>query len=1254
MSKRGPLLQFVRGILTDGRTRIAGDEELLQRFLDEHDQTAFEEILRRHGPMVLDVCQSVLRDEATAEDAFQATFLVLAHRAGSIRRMASLSSWLHGVAYRTALKARLESGRRREREGDLPTPQAADQDPVTWAEARRILHEELAALSERHREPLVICYLLGKSQDDAAAILGFSKGTLKRRLERGRALLRERLVRRGLGPTALLLATAWPFAAATASVPTPWVLATATAATKVAGGAMKEAASATVAALTQDVLKIMVPRKIKGLAALILIATAGLSTLTVTILAARMPQPAKAEQLQIQSEQNKGEAPPEIKPDVEKKPVVEQEHPLTRFNPAPTPIVGAKSEVLAIAASADGKRIATIIGNSPNTAPVSVSVIETDSKKQLLSVNASRPFQSIGISPDGKLIAVSGQLGDLKLLEVDSGETIFSKKLDGGAQLAFAPDGQSLATATVGKTVQIWDIPTGEERTKLRGASAPLRCVGFSADGRKLAAGAEQKGSAKNGTVIFVWDMATQRLTQQLESNSPANILSIALSPDGSLLASASSDRQIRIWDVVEAKVKNEWVPPQKLLAALAFSPDRVLAGAMSDGSIRLWHAASGEELAVLKGHIGPCHCLAFLDGGKKLVSGGGARSVKLWDATSKKEIETLQQDERQAGMPVPIALAVASDGSLVALATEDKHVILRDGRTGEVKATLKGHDDAVTCVAFSPDDKTLATGSVDKIIKLWDVATARERATLQGHSNWVYALAFSHDGKTLASGSNDKTVRLWDAGTGKEMGMIEAHRGAVRAVAFSHDDKIIATGGSDRFVKIWDLSTRELKFAIKGHEGPVRALALSGDGKALASGSEDGFVKFWNPATGKELAGAKKEHNEDVTVIAFTSDRLLLSGASDGTIRQWDAATGQMIGALPGHSGGVSGIAVAAGGREFISTGVDRVVKRFRRESFGPIRLFVGHTGVVQSATFSPDGKRIVSCGSWPQGDRTIRIWNASQGTEILNIEHPGQAAAAQFSPDGKFIASASDDSRAYLWNAATGKQVRAFVGHAAGLEHVAFNADGSRLLTCGGYDQSVRVWDTASGQELRKFTGHTDSARRALFHPDGKHVLSAGRDGLVRMWELDTSRELKQFKAPGRWADYLAVSKDGKFVATGGPNLSVYSVDSGKVVSECAGDRFSVTNIVFSDDGKRILSGSYDGVARLWDCATGKELLRLRDHREFLWSTVFSPDGKWILTGGGGRGAGEGVWIKGSDHALRLWRTPDEKAIAEFSPEN
>jgi RNA polymerase sigma factor (sigma-70 family) len=265
-----PILHLLRGAVADRRVRELPDHELLHRFHARQDEAAFHALLHRHGPMVLDVCRAVLGRAADAEDAFQATFLVLTRKAGSLRKAASLGSWLHGVAYRTALKARAQSATRQVYEARAPVRQASEPDDLSWREVQRVLHEELNRLSERYRLPLVLCYLQGKTQEQAADELGLAKSTLRERVERGRDLLRARLVRRGLGPSAVLAVAAWPAAKASAAVPLSLVTSTLEAASLFAAGPLADAGALSTNAVTlmEGVLKTMLPSKIKTAAAL--------------------------------------------------------------------------------------------------------------------------------------------------------------------------------------------------------------------------------------------------------------------------------------------------------------------------------------------------------------------------------------------------------------------------------------------------------------------------------------------------------------------------------------------------------------------------------------------------------------------------------------------------------------------------------------------------------------------------------------------------------------------------------------------------------------------------------------------------------------------------------------------------------------------------------------------------------------------------------------------------------------------------
>jgi RNA polymerase sigma factor (sigma-70 family) len=245
----GETLHYLRRIAgTADDSRL--DAELLERFVAAHDEAAFALLTERYGPLVLGVCRRVLRNHHDAEDAFQATFLVLARKAGQIRRRDALAAWLYKVAFQLSVKLRTSSERRRQAEGEmsLPREQTSD-DRITWAELRLVLDEELRRLPEKYRAPLLLCCLAGRTRDEAASQLGWTLATLKMRLERGRQMLRTRLARRGLPVSATLLAML--LAQNAAANPVPAVLATTT-----FKAAVLFAAGTTSAALPAEVVRL--------------------------------------------------------------------------------------------------------------------------------------------------------------------------------------------------------------------------------------------------------------------------------------------------------------------------------------------------------------------------------------------------------------------------------------------------------------------------------------------------------------------------------------------------------------------------------------------------------------------------------------------------------------------------------------------------------------------------------------------------------------------------------------------------------------------------------------------------------------------------------------------------------------------------------------------------------------------------------------------------------------------------------------
>ncbi|NEO32503.1 MAG: TIR domain-containing protein [Symploca sp. SIO3C6] len=567
-------------------------------------------------------------------------------------------------------------------------------------------------------------------------------------------------------------------------------------------------------------------------------------------------------------------------------------------------------------------------------------------------------------------------------------------------------------------------------------------------------------------------------------------VLSVVFSPDGKIIASASRDKTVKLWNR-QGKLLQIFKGHQDGVNSVAFSPDgKTVASASDNNTIKLWNR-QGKLLQTLEGHTKLVFSVAFSPDGKTIASASDDNTVKLWNLQGEL-LQTLQG--HQDGVN---SVAFSPDGKIIASASRDKTVKLWNLQ-GELLQTLQGDQSWVNSVAFSPDGKTIASASDDQTVKLWSLQ-GKLLQILQGHQDGVNSVAFSPDGKIIASASRDKTIKLWNL-QGELLQTLQAHEGGVNSVAFapqrhaeSSNNQTLASASWDRTVKLWSLEGQKLQ-TLTGHERAVNSVAFSNNGKTIASASRDGTIKLWNLQG--DLRQTLQGHQFPVNSVAFSPDGKTIASASDDeTVKLW-SLQGELLHTLTGHEDRVSSVAFNNDGKIIASASWDGTVKLWNLEG-QELQTLTGHDRAVNSVAFSPDGKTIASASN----DKTIKLWNL-QG-DLLNTLQGNQdrVYSIAFSPNGKTIASTSEDKTVKLWNL-QGELLDTLDRHQARVSSVAFSPDGNTLASASN-DRTIKLWNL-QGELLQTLQGHQDVVISVAFSPDGNTLASTSGDNTVILWNL------------------------------------------------------------------------------------------------------------------------------------------------------
>lgn len=905
------------------------------------------------------------------------------------------------------------------------------------------------------------------------------------------------------------------------------------------------------------------------------------------------------------------------------------------FNGHHETVISRGAEIRTFCVSPDGQFLA--VGRQINRNSGVLQLWEISSAKLIRESFEPLGVTAVTFTADSQTVAYGAGDHSVVLQASTSGVTRRLKRHSQSIRdLAFSPDGKSLASLGLDKRLLVWGVSSATVTSELINDRSDMALRVQFTSGDRLWTWSE-KGELR-------WfDLKGSTLVQEREFKLSEGLWPVIAV--GQELYGLGPDRKIRIVDVATGKIafgptlgasviassgSKDSGPPAPVITAVGVArTSRDLAVGTADGTLTLWDEDRRDSKQLWNIGTVAVRGVATDSSGRVWATHTSDGGLVVLNKARPASMQWLESP--LYGTPEPSCLLRFSDSgeTVVSLVTPRKVVVsqLKTGITRrQFTRAATGDMNRVSAILLA-EDNTVFCGTTSGALEVWKDKSSTASFIPIGKPK-ITALAATPDGNSLLVGDTNGATIWVDLREQRAAVPLREHTGAINSADISPDGRMAVTAGHDRLIVTWDVSRQQRIRVLRGHEHPVRAVKFSFDNKWLVSGDQLGNVIVWDVSSGTQAWSTVVDQSQPISAVAFSRDqRVVVAGTSAGYTQTFNFKQRQRLSRVF-HQAHVDDLTFTADASSLLVATSLGNVSRWWQAPAVP-KSISGHQGSVRFAALDASGQRAVTGGH----DKRLCVWDVDQATLRYSLENEGEAITSgalssaghravtgsfgsgvvfwdliagkrlakryghakrilsfAFSADGNFVASGSDDHTVRIWDFASQKTQRT-INLDAPVHFVTFSPDGSQLFTSTidprGWQLPGRqqLWETATGKPLLELKGHNAVVNAAAFDLDGRELTSCGADGQLCRWTVATGERIHASYRPDGLSHAGLIRNDALLVLRRfNKGVLIYDLRSMSPIAEFDVPTRAVTDLRVAPLQNRIIGGTDEGLVYVW----------------------------------------------------------------------